>query len=127
MSKRYKIPPINLTDYKAKKAEEGAVPIVVGDRTFYVRPSELMSDAEYEAYNAVKGEDIVAQARLMMVDYDDFVAAGGSAILLLSIVKDHMEAQAAAQGVEPGESEASSTSSKNTKKPSRPTSSVSTA
>ena len=110
MSKRYKVPPVDLADYKAKKAEEGAIPIRANGSTFYVRPVECLTDDEYFSYSKAKGDDIVGQARIMIDDYDGFVAAGGSAMLLLSIVKDHVERVAAEQGVDPGESPASSDS-----------------
>lgn len=127
MSQRYRTPPVDLADFKARKATEGAIPIVADGRTFYVRPPELMTDGEYVRMQEVKGADIVAQARLMMDDYDDFVAAGGSAVLLLGIVKEHAEARTAEQGVDPGGSVASSGSSPSTRKPSRRTSNGSTA
>lgn len=126
MSQRYRIPPVDLADFKARKAVEGAIPIVAGDRTFYIQPPELLSDDDWLRLQEVKGRDLVAQARLLLDDYDDFVAAGGSAVLLLSIVKDHALARSAEQGVEPGGSVASSSSSPNTRRRSRPTSNGST-
>lgn len=110
MSQRYRIPPVNLADFKAAKAEEGSIPIVADGRTFYVRPILTMSDEDYLAFRKVKGADIVAQARLMMDDYDAFVAAGGSAALLLAIVKEHADQITSVQGLDPGESGASTTS-----------------
>lgn len=111
MSQRYKLPPVNLNDYKAKKAEEGAVRIKVGTRTFVVLPPELMSDDTYTEFIRLEGqhESIVDQARILMGDeYDEFVAAGGSAILLLTVIAEAGTERRNGQGADTGESGASS-------------------
>lgn len=110
MSQRYKIPPVNFQDFKAKRSEEGAIPIDMGERIFYVLPPDLIEDKNIRRFFELEGQDPVAQAQIMMTDYDDFVAAGGSAMLLLSIIDDVQKKQSAEQGASPGESEASSTS-----------------
>jgi hypothetical protein len=113
VSQRYKNPPVNLTDFKAKKAEEGAVRIKAGTKTFLVMPPELMGDDQYLEFIKLEGtpESIVDQAHMLMGDrYDEFVEAGGSAILLLSIIAEAGEVRAETQGVDPGGSGASSRS-----------------
>ena len=113
MSQRYKLPPVNLTDFKAKKAEEGAVRIKAGTKTFVVLPPEMMSDDVYSEFIKLEQnpEQIVDQARMLMgADYDEFVAAGGSAILLLSIIGETAKTRRQDQGVDTGESGASSPS-----------------
>jgi hypothetical protein len=116
MSQRYKMPPVNLTDFKAKKAEEGAVRIEAGTKTFVILPPEMMSDDVYSEFIKLEQspEQIVDQARMLMGDdYDEFVDAGGSAILLLSIIGEAAKERgkaASAQGADPGESGASSSS-----------------
>lgn len=110
MSKRYKIPPVNFQDFKDKREEEGAIPIVIGDRTFIVRPPEQLADDDLKRFFELEDQDPVAQARMMMDNYDDFVALGGSAMLLMSIIQEVTNTQSAEQGASPGESEASSTS-----------------
>lgn len=114
MSQRYKPPPFNLTDYKAKKADEGAVRITAGDREFVVLPPELMDDDTYTKFVKLEGsvETVVEQARMLMGDdeYAAFVEAGGSAMLLLSMIAESSSQWSDAQGASPGESVASSTS-----------------
>lgn len=112
MSQRYKLPPVSLADFKAKKAEEGAVRIEAGDRVFVVLPPELMADDTYSEFIKYEGspESIVDQARLLMgAEYEEFVAAGGSAILLLSVIAEAGQAKNG-QGADVGESGASSPS-----------------
>lgn len=114
MSKRYKIPPVNFQDFKAKRKEEGAIPVVMpdgdGERTFYVLPPDLLGDDQIKDFFRLEGEDPVAQARMMMEDYDDFVELGGSAMLLLTIIQETTAAIDAAQGADSGEDAASSPS-----------------
>lgn len=78
-----------LSDYKAKKAEEGAIDIVAGDETFTVPPAALWPDEMTTP--EVRG-DWVAQAKLLLGDdaYARFVAAGGTAVLLQAIVNDEL-------------------------------------
>lgn len=111
MSKRYKMPPVNLQDYKDKLALEGSIPIDTGDRVFYMKPIELLTDDQYKALDTE--EDPAVVGSWLMDDYDDFVAAGGSAQLLLKILYDYRIAEAVSageQGATPGESGASSES-----------------
>ena len=105
-----KYAPINLSDFKAKIAEEDAIPVIAGDRTFYIRPVHLLTDAEFKAMQDSDDNDIVGQARLLVDDYDAFVAAGGSAVLVEAIIKAAAKQHAADQGVDSGGSGASSTS-----------------
>ncbi len=116
MSKRYKRPPIEFEDFKAKKNEEGAIPIRMGDGTvFSVPPPELWPD---DALKSRAGEDIdpvgMAEALLGVDRYAAFVALGGSAAALSAIVQEY-------SGLTVGESSASSGSSESTAEPSRPT------
>lgn len=86
MSKRHKHPPVNLADFKAKKAEEGQIPVIAGDRTFYIKSPLTLSDDDFRTLTS--GDDPIASARLLVDDYDGFVAAGGSAALVGAIVND---------------------------------------
>lgn len=112
MSKRHRVPPVDLADYKAKKQVEGGIEILADGRVFVIPPIQCMTDEQFQQFQKARkdGGDLVAQARSMLDDYDAFVAAGGTALLLLSIVADHVRKVTAVQGVEPGESLASSLS-----------------
>jgi hypothetical protein len=110
MSKRHKIPPINLSDFKDKLEVEGKIPVIVGDLTFYIKPPTLLTDDEYRTLRSLDDDDLISQARLMVDDYDGFVAAGGSAMIVNQIVAEAALTQTSEQGVGPGESGASSTS-----------------
>lgn len=79
-----------LTDYKAKKVEEGAVDIDLGDGTVVtIPPPPVWSDAVVAAGRA---QDLEAAGRALLgdADYDRFVAAGGSGTLLNAIVLDEL-------------------------------------
>ena len=108
MSKRHKRPPVNLQDFKDKLYKENAIPVIAGDRTFYIRPPELLSDAEYRAFLA--SDDEIKQAAMLMHDYDEFVAAGGSAMLIGLMIDEAEKTQSEEQGADLGEEEASSAS-----------------
>lgn len=86
MSKRHKIPPVNLADFKAKKAEEGQIPVDTGGRVFYIKSPLTLSDDDFRTLTT--GDDPIASARLLVDDYDEFVAAGGSAALVGAIVSE---------------------------------------
>lgn len=101
--------PIDLAELKAKIHDDKAQPIVAGDRTFYVLPPELMSDEKYQQLQTLDDDDVIGQARLMIDDYDGFVAAGGSA-MLLAMVLDQMAEAPGDEGTTPGEGGASSSS-----------------
>ena len=75
-----------------------------------IRPVHLLSDDEMAALMATDDSDLVAQARIIVDDYDGFVAAGGSAMLVHEIVKREAVKTEVEQGVSPGESVGSSTS-----------------
>lgn len=108
MSKRYKHAPVNLSDFKDKIEEEGTIPVEAGGRTFKIRPPELLSDDEFKRF--VASDDEVEQASILLDDYPGFAEAGGTAMLVGLILSEAIEAQKQAQGVDPGESGASSTS-----------------
>lgn len=76
-------------------------------KVFHLVPPELMSDEAYEQFAEIDDADVIAQARLMIDDYDGFVAAGGSAMILCQIVAKIAEDEQAEQGATPGESAAS--------------------
>lgn len=108
MSKRYKHPPVNLQDFKDKLYKEGAIPVVAGEQTFYIRPPELLTDEEYRAFNA--SEDEIEQAALLVDDYEAFTQAGGSALLVGLLIDEASEALKKEQGADLGEDGASSDS-----------------
>lgn len=94
---------VKLTDFKAKKADEGAVEIEADDGEIYrIDAPEVWSD---EIAELAQSEDQVAVARALIGEdrYDAFVAAGGTAMLVMAIVSE-------AHGIQPGESSASSRS-----------------
>lgn len=77
---------VKVSDYKAKKADEGSIEIEMDDGTVYkVPPVELWSDAVL----MMSESDPVGCARAVMgAEYDAFVNAGGGAALMLGIVQD---------------------------------------
>lgn len=102
--------PIDLDEVKRAIREADAIVVTTGGKQFTILPPELMSDDQFEALQeALKGEDMVAQARCMVDDYDGFVAAGGSAMLASKLMGDAEKAKKA-RGDDSGESEASSSS-----------------
>lgn len=86
-----------LADVVAEIAEKHpSIVIEAGEDVFEVAPPQLWSDEIIE-----NGTDPVAMARLLLGDrYGDFVAAGGSAIVLANILQRET-------GVGVGESSAS--------------------
>jgi hypothetical protein len=100
--------PINLEQFRQKLEAESLLRIDAGGKMFNVRTPELLTDEEYETLIVNGDGDLVAQARAMVDDYDGFVAAGGSALLLAAILKEHAAEVAEAQGVTAGESGPSS-------------------
>lgn len=107
MSKRHTRPPVNLRDFLDKQEREGTIPIVGSSKTFLLRPPQLLSDDEHRALMAAEGDE-VAQARIMLGDdYDEFVADGGSAVILGLILMEALEAEQEVQGADMGESGAS--------------------
>jgi hypothetical protein len=86
MSKR-----IVLQDHKAKLAESG-VEIDTGTDVFHIDPPQLWPD---NVLQLAKDEDIVGMARTLLGGddrYAEFVAQGGSAGLVASIVEDEFQA-----------------------------------
>lgn len=102
--------PINLDEFKAKVQQDLGLEIQAGDRTFRIIPPQLMSDADAAEFQRLqqaeeRGETAPeAVARLLVDDYDGFVAAGGSAMLLLHIFQTKLAERAAGQGAAVGES-----------------------
>lgn len=92
---------VKLSDFKAEKADEGAIEIEDDNGEIYhIDPPELWSD-DITALNDADDNIGVARALIGGDDqYEKFVAAGGSAMLLLSIIGD-------THGVSVGESKAS--------------------
>lgn len=93
-----------LADFKAKKRDEGAIDIELENgTTVRVDPPELWPDEAQKLGRA--GDDEGAAVALLggQDQYDEFVAGGGTAMLLWSIVKD-------VHGLNAGESGASSSS-----------------
>lgn len=85
MSKKSGPTRIKLSDFKERKENEGAIDIEAGDEVFRVPPAELWPDE----LAGLRG-DLVAQAECIMgADvFARFRAAGGTANLLDSIIKD---------------------------------------
>ncbi len=80
--------PFDLDSFKAKLQRDRAKAFTLGGRTFHTTVPELLTDEEFASMQAaLDGEDLVAQARCMIDDYDGFVAAGGSAMLLVEFVR----------------------------------------
>lgn len=91
-----------LSDYKAKRRDEGAVEIETEDgQVFRIDPPELWPDDIQE--NLQSGNNIAIARALIGERYDDFVASGGSANLLVGVL-------GSVHGVSVGESSASSSS-----------------
>jgi hypothetical protein len=111
MSKSRTAPVVNLADFKKKMTEEHAMVINLGDGvTVRYRGPELLSDDEMtrmvELEKAKDPASVVEIAKIMVDDYDAFVAAGGSAMMLMEMVK-HTKQQLAeddAEGERLGES-----------------------
>lgn len=97
-----------LADYKERKADEGAIDVVLPDGTvFRIPPPELWPDGamrKIQAANRPGAEayDIEEQARDICgaAEFELFVAQGGSAVLIQALIKDH-------HGTSTGESPAS--------------------
>lgn len=79
---------VKLTDFKDKKKDEGAIEIETADGTvFRIDPPELWTD---EVMRLAQDDDNLAVAALLigLDSYDDFVAKGGSAALVMAIIAD---------------------------------------
>jgi hypothetical protein len=101
-------PPVNIDQLKQAIVDADAIPMEVGGQTFILRPPHLLSDEQFAALNAADNADLVAQARIMVDDYDGFTAAGGTAMLVMKVIEDAVAEKEAEQGASPGESEGSS-------------------
>lgn len=94
---------VKLTDFKAKKADEGAVEIETDDGEIYrVDPPELWDDSITEMS---QNDDNIGVARALIGPdrYAAFIAAGGNAMVVMSILAD-------VHGVSVGESKPSPSS-----------------
>jgi hypothetical protein len=108
----------NLGDFKEKKNREGAIEIETERGTFVIDAPELWSDEVATA--AMQGDATLLGPALLGAAYDEFVAAGGNAVILMSIVEE-------VHGENAGKSSSSSASSAvSTPAPSKPTSSATT-
>lgn len=104
----YSTPPINFAQFCEKIEQEKAVPVEMPDGTIYkVRPPELLPDAAFD--RVVAGDLDEEVLHLLMPDYDKFAAAGGSRILLASIIAQAVTDRETTQGPV-GKPEASSSS-----------------
>lgn len=102
-AKKRHVHQVKLSDFKAKKADEGAIEIEVDDGTiFKIEPPELWSD---EITTMSQNDDNIGVARALIGPdrYDAFVAAGGNAMLLMAIIGE-------AHGITVGESKPSPSS-----------------
>ena len=84
-----------------EKGKAEGIEIAVGRKTITVPPPILWPDAAISAF--ADNDFLTAAQALLGDDYEAFVGAGGTALLLFNILKDH-------QGVSPGESPASTDS-----------------
>lgn len=88
MSKRSSPARVLLSDFKAKKEEEGAVDIDCGDgKVFRIPPPVLWSDEQLSAARSAQADPIGAY-RSIFPWYDEFVAAGGSAAILDAVIQE---------------------------------------
>lgn len=109
MSKRHPHPPVNFQDFLDRKGREGLVPIVVGDKTFHLKPMELFTDDELRRFTAAEdSDDFFAVAEIILDDYAGFIDAGGTVAGLTALMGEIAEGTYEDQGADPGESEASS-------------------
>ena len=91
-----------MAEIKATKAR----PFTAGGKTFHLLTPELLSDEQYDAFQAADENDIPTIASLIVDDYAGFIAAGGTAIGLSLIVAEMMKDDDE-QGTTPGEGGAS--------------------
>ena len=117
MPKKRTAPVVKLADFKKKLEEEHSLLIEAPDgKKFRYRGPELLSDDEFKSMVELEKSDDPASAievaRIMVDDYDGFVAAGGSTAILMEIVQaeSHRRAGEGEDAEDPGESEASSDS-----------------
>ena len=91
MSKNTSPRRIKIADYKASKADEGAI-ILEDDngREYRIPPRAIWSDELLNRIKNVDAEDPVAQARALLGDeeYDAFHAGGGEAMMVSSIIDE---------------------------------------
>lgn len=80
--------PFDLDSFKAKLQNERSRAVTIGGKTFHTTVPELLTDGQFnDLQQALGTDDVVAQARCMIDDYDGFVAAGGSAMLLVEFIR----------------------------------------
>lgn len=114
MPKKRTAPVVNLSDFRKKLEEEYSLVIRTEAGDFRYRGPELLSDDEFERMVALEKSDDPASAievaRIMVDDYDGFVAAGGSMTVLMEIVQAEKAKRAGEDEADAGESGASSSS-----------------
>lgn len=82
-----------LTDFKARKEEEGSVYIDLPDGTFVrIPPPALWPDDVQLLAEAGKNIEVVTALVGGPEEYSRFVAAGGSAAMALAILQDELGA-----------------------------------
>jgi hypothetical protein len=108
MSQRYKMPPIDFEDFRDTYDREHSVPVKLGGKVFTIKAPELLSDEQYRTLEGSEDPEVIA--RLLIDDYDEYVAAGGTAILAGVIMAQQAEERAKVLGGSLGESAASSDS-----------------
>lgn len=74
----------------------------VGDKTFHLRGPSLLTDDEAIALTGGGKSNVIDKARAVIDDYDGFVAAGGTAMLLMSFYDQMFPAKSV--GEEPASS-----------------------
>lgn len=112
MAKNRKAPIVNLGDFKKKLEEEHSVVIDTDAGKFRYKGPALITDDEMKEVRKLEKSDDddkdVKVARIMLDDYDGFVAAGGSLGVLGAIIEAEQERLNG--GDDSGEGEASSDS-----------------
>lgn len=113
-----KRPPITYDEFAAEQESE-KIPFEAFSETFHIIPPDLMSDEDATVFydligksaDETSGADIVSLARVIIDDYDQFHALGGTAAGLVAymqrIATDRNEELKAEQGVDEGEGGAS--------------------
>lgn len=109
MPKNRKAPVYNFNDFRKKLEEEHSLVIHTDAGDFRYRGPALLSDDEMKRMvelEASKDADAAIEvARIMVDDYDGFVAAGGSTTMLMEIVNAEQKRRAGETDDEDAEGE----------------------
>lgn len=86
---------VSIAEFKARKRDEGGLDIEGEDGTLFSIPNPALWPDEL--MELARAGDNIGAARLVLggdETYQRFVAAGGSAVLLMAMVKDELGASA---------------------------------